>query len=100
MIIIYSTFSSQKEAKRLGELLVKNRMAACVNIFPIDSIYRWKNKIAKDKEWSVFIKTKKKNFRKIEQFILKKHSYTTPCIIAIPVQRVTSKYRKWLDENC
>ncbi len=99
MIFVYSTFSSKKEAKEIGERLVRKKLAACVNIFPIESIYSWQRKIAKDKEFIAIIKTKKENFKKIEKFILENHSYNTPCILEIPIGRVTQKYLKWVDKN-
>jgi len=50
---IYVTFGSLREAKRLGSLLVKNKLAACTNIIPtIYSTYVWKNKTMMDKECS------------------------------------------------
>jgi len=100
MIFVYSTFPSKKEAKEIGERLVKNKLAACFNIFPIESIYHWQKKIVKDREFATFIKTKKENFKKIEKFILKNHSYAAPCILEIPIGRVTKKFLKWLNENC
>lgn len=99
MIFIYSTFPDKKEARKIGEDLVKKKLAACVNIFPIDSIYSWQEKIVRDKEVAVIIKTEKRNFKKIEKFILENHSYNTPCILEIPVDRVAKKYSKWLKEN-
>jgi len=99
MIFIYSTFANKKEVKEIGERLVKNKLVACVNIFPIESIYSWRNKIIKDKEFAVIIKTKKENFEKVEKFILENHSYDTPCIIEIPLGRVTKKYLSWLGKN-
>ena len=99
MIFIYSTFPNRKEAKRTGESLVKKKLAGCVNIFPIESVYAWKGKIAKGRETAVIIKTEKKNFKKIENFILKNHSYDTPCIIEIPLSRITKKYLSWLKNN-
>lgn len=97
MIFVYSTFPNKKEAKRVGEELVKKKLAACVNVFPIDSIYWWNKKIAKDKEFAMFIKTKRVNFKKVEKFILENHTYNTPCILEIPIGRVTKKYLKWLN---
>ncbi|HJN62297.1 MAG TPA: divalent-cation tolerance protein CutA [Candidatus Parcubacteria bacterium] len=97
MIFIYSTFPKKKEAKDIGEKLVEKKLAGCVNIFPIDSIYSWKGKIQKDKEFTMVIKTKKGNFKKIEKFILKNHSYTAPCIVEIPIGKVTKNYLKWLN---
>jgi len=99
MIFIYSTFPNKKEARRIGERLVKNKLVACVNIFPIESIYLWRNKIIKDKEFVAIIKTKKENFDKVEKFILENHSYDTPCIIEIPLGRITKKYLSWLGKN-
>ena len=99
MIFVYSTFPTKKEAKRIGERLVRKKLAACVNIFPIDSVYLWKQKLVKDKEFAAIIKTKKENFKKIEKFILKNHSYDTPCILEIPVGRVTKKYLNWLNRT-
>jgi periplasmic divalent cation tolerance protein len=99
MIFIYSTFPNKKEAGAIGEELVQKRLAACVNFFSIDSIYFWQGKLVKDKEFAAIFKTKKENFRKVEKFILENHSYDTPCIIEIPVGRVTKKYLSWLGKN-
>lgn len=99
MIFVYSTFPSKKEAKEIGERLVRKKLAACINIFSIDSIYSWKRKITKDKEFAAIIKTKKENFKKIEKYILENHSYDVPCIMEIPIGRVTKKYLNWLKEK-
>lgn len=99
MIFIYSTFSSKKEAKEIGERLVRKKLAVCVNIFPIESIYSWKGKIVKGKELVAIIKTKKEKFRKVEEFILENHSDDTPCILEIPISRVAQKYLKWFNRN-
>jgi periplasmic divalent cation tolerance protein len=98
MIFIYSTFPNKKEAKKIGERLVQKKLAACVNIFPIESIYSWKGKIVKDKEFGAIIKTKKGNFKKVEKFILENHSYDTPCILEIPIGRATKRYLNWLNQ--
>lgn len=99
MIFIYSTFPSKKDANEIGEKLLREKLAACVNIFPIDSIYSWQKKIVKDNEFAAIIKTKQENFKKVERFILENHSYDTPCILEIPIGRVTKKYLEWLNKN-
>lgn len=99
MIFVYSTFPNKKIAKRVGERLVRKRLAGCVIVFPIESIYSWKSKVVKDKEFAVIIKTKKENFKKIEKFILENHSYDTPCILEMPINRVTKKYLQWLNKE-
>lgn len=98
MIFVYSTFSNKKEVKDIGGKLLKKKLAKCINFFPIDSIYYWKGKVNQDKEIAIIIKAEKKNFKKIEKFILENHSYDEPCILEIPIERVTKKYLNWLKE--
>lgn len=99
MIFIYSTFPNKKKAKGVGERLIRKRLAACCNIFPIEAVYSWQGKIVQDKEFVVIIKTKKGNFKKIEQFILENHPDDTPCILEIPINRVTARYLGWFNKN-
>jgi periplasmic divalent cation tolerance protein len=96
MILIYITCKNKIEAKKIANFLIKNRLIACANFFPIESIYRWQEKIVKDKEVVLILKTLEKNFKKIEKEIKKLHSYTIPCILEIPLKRVNSNYLNWL----
>ena len=99
MIFVYSTFPNKNIAKRVGERLVRKKLAACCNIFPMDLIYSWREKIVEEKGFAVIIKTRKENFKKIEKFILESHPDDTPCILEIPINRVTARYLQWLNKN-
>ena len=99
MIFVYIICQNKKEAKKIGLTLVKKRLAACCNIFPIESFYRWQKKIVKDKEVVLIVKTLKRNFKKIEKEVKKLHSYTTPCILEIPIKRVNLGYLNWLKKE-
>jgi len=79
--------------------LVKKRLATCCNIFPIESIYWWQEKIVKDKEAALIVKTLKKNFGKIEREIKKLHSYTVPCILEILINKGNKEYLNWLERE-
>ena len=96
MVIIYITFPNRKEALKLGKEMVKKRLVACVNIFPIDSVYWWNKKVVTDKEVVMIAKTVKENYQKVEKFVKKYHSYTAPCITGWPVERIEKKYQDWL----
>jgi len=96
MILIYIACKNRKEAKKIGLSLVKNRLAACCNIFPIESIYRWQGKVINDREVVLIVKTLKKNFKKIEKEVKRLHSYKTPCILEIPIKNSNLEYLKWL----
>ena len=97
---IYVTFGSFREAKRLGRLLVKNKLAACTNIIPaIYSTYVWKNKTMVDKECSMIVKTSKLKVKAAIKFIVKKHSYECPAVSAFPIESAHGDFKKWINEQ-
>ena len=97
---IYVTFGSLREAKRLGSLLVKNKLAACTNIIPtIYSTYVWKNKTMMDKECSMIVKTSKSKVKAAIKFIVKKHSYECPAVSAFPIESAHTDFQRWVNEQ-
>ncbi|MCK5160545.1 MAG: divalent-cation tolerance protein CutA [Candidatus Aureabacteria bacterium] len=98
--IAHVTVPNAKLAKKIGEGLVKEKLAACVNIVPeISSIYQWKGKIAKDKEILLIIKTTCAMYKKLEQWVLKNHPYEVPEVICYCVEEGNKKYLKWIKET-
>jgi len=97
---IYVTFGSLNDAKKLGNKLVKNKLAACTNIIPtIYSTYVWKNKTMMDKECSMIVKTSKAKVKAAIKFIIKKHPYECPAISAFPIEFAHIDFRKWVNEQ-
>lgn len=94
MIILYVTCKSNKEAKKISKLLLKKKLIACANIFPIESMYNWKGKLVEDKEVVLILKAFDKNYKKVEQEIKKLHSYEIPFIGKINV-KVNKEYENW-----
>lgn len=76
--LIYITTANKKEAQKIAKASVKEKLAACVNIFPIESIYRWKGKIKKEKEIGIFVKTKTKLVNEAIKRVKELHSYEIP----------------------
>lgn len=97
--LVYITFPTKKEAKRIGQVLVKEKLAACVNIFSIFSIYRWQGKIEKSKEVAIMAKTKAKLVEKVIKRVKKIHSYQVPCIISLPIEKGYQKYLEWIEKE-
>ena len=95
LIFVYITNPNEKEAEKISRHLLEKRLIACANIFPIKSLYRWKNKIIRDKEFVLIAKTAAKNYEKIKKEVEKIHPYEIPCVIKIPA-KTNSKYKNWL----
>lgn len=96
MIFVFVTCKDKKEAKKIGEILIKEKLAACINYFPIDSIYKWQGKVVKDKEFALIIKTIKENFQKVENRVKQLHSYKVPCIVGCLIIRSSRDYFNWV----
>jgi len=96
--LIITTTNSKKNAKKIIKTLLKKKLAACIQVFPMESFYTWEGKVNQDKEFILFIKSTKKLYDQIEKVILKKHIYTTPEIIQIPIQKGASAYLSWISE--
>ncbi len=83
MTLVYITCKDKKEAEKISRHLLKKRIIACANLFPIRSIYRWNNKIVNDNEFVIIAKTTNKNFKEVVTETKKLHSYQIPCILKI-----------------
>ena|SRR3989344_2384315 len=93
---IYIT-CQRKEAKKIASSLVKKKLAACVNILPCRSIYRWKGKVAQGRESVLFVKTKSSLFSAIEKEVRKLCSYSVPCILLLEIKKGHGPYLRWVE---
>ncbi len=95
-IVVYTTFPNLKIAKKIINGLIKNRTAACGNIFRLFSIYTWRGKIERSPEYGAFIKTTKRNYKRVERFIKINHPYEVPEIISWTIERGLKSYIDWI----
>ena len=99
-IVVYCTASSLAEARKLADVLVGEKWAACVSIVPqVQSTYWWKGQVERAKEALLLIKTQKEKFSALVKRIKSIHSYTVPEILAVPVVKGNPDYLKWLNQS-
>lgn len=98
-VIIISTYPDKKTVTKTANELVKKRLAACVNISKISSIYSWKGKIENTSEFLVLFKTTQKNKNALKKAIKKMHPYDIPEIAEINIRSINQPYLKWLIES-
>ena len=98
-VVVLVTAASQAEAEAIARSLVEVQLAACVNILPIQSTYRWQGKLEQQQEWQLLIKTRISLFAEITAHIQAMHSYDIPEIIALPIAAVAVPYLNWMAEQ-
>jgi len=99
-LIVLVTTSSKDQAVTIANALVSEQLAACANIIErIESVYRWEGKIVQDSESLLIIKTTDGRYDNLERRVKQLHSYSTPEVIAIKIERGSSEYLRWLEES-
>ena len=100
ILIVITTTSTKEEAHSIGLALIKKKLAACIQIDKnITSIYSWKNKIEKDNEYRLLIKTTESNYIQVEQKIKELHHYETPQILAVSAENIETNYSHWITSS-
>lgn len=99
-ILVLTTLPTLRESRELAYLILEKKLAACVNILgPAQSLFWWKNKIDRSREYFLLIKTQRLLFSKLEQWIRRNHSYSVPEIISLPIQEGSQLYLDWLSKS-
>ena len=94
---VYMTAGSFEEAKSIGQILVGQNLAACVNLLEnMTSIYNWEDKIEESQEVIMIAKTRKKLMPKLIEKVNSLHSYDCPCILELPIQGGNLHFLSWI----
>ena len=97
---VYMTAGSFEEAKRIGQILVGQNLAACVNLLEnMTSIYIWKDKLEEDQEVVIIAKTRKTLIPKLIETVNSLHSYDCPCILELPIQGGNPEFLSWIESQ-
>jgi len=98
-VLILSAASTHDEAGRIAEALVAERLAACVQLSPIESWYRWEGKIEHAPETRLHIKTTADRADQVRDRIRALHSYEVPEIVILPLGGGSAEYLEWIAEG-
>ena len=97
--MLYVTAKDSGEAKFLARELVKDKYAACANIFPISSFYWWNDEINEDNEYALIFKTDKNHVESAINKIKQIHSYDVPCIVTYEIAKGNIDYLQWISDS-
>lgn len=99
-ILVITNFPDKESASTLGQMLIDEQLAACVNIMSAcTSIYRWQDMTETTDEIPVFIKTQQKHYKQVEELINSMHPYELPEVIIVPITGGLPAYLQWIIEE-
>ena len=97
-LVVLMTAGSQEEAEKIANALVKEMLAACVNVLPgVTSVYRWEGQVQHDQEWLLIAKSTRQVLDALVRRVQALHSYDLPEIVALPVVGGNQAYLLWID---
>jgi periplasmic divalent cation tolerance protein len=96
-VFIYTTFASRGDAEEVGGGLVRERLAACVNIFPgMVSIYEWEGALERANEVAMLVKTRRGVLADAIAALRERHPYDVPAVLVIPTEGGSAEYSAWI----
>ena len=99
-IIVFVTCGSDQEANQIAEVVIKERLAACVTVVPgIRSYYMWEGAFDQANEVQLLIKTTRGRFEQMKNRIRDMHSYSLPEIIGVTIDEASQSYLDWIDNS-
>lgn len=97
LVLVYTTYPSASSAQSVAELLVKDRLAACVNVLPtMTAVYEWDGQLQKDQEAVCLVKTRSELSAQVMTVIKDNHPYDTPALFVLPIQASEPDYTAWV----
>jgi periplasmic divalent cation tolerance protein len=96
-VVVQTTIDSEEGADMIAERVIDSRLAACVQVMPIRSIYRWKGKVERAAEFLLAMKAPAALAAELSRFVRSLHPYETPELVVLPLLGGDSGYLAWID---
>ena len=99
-VIVFVTCETKDQAHQIAEAVVKERLAACVNVVPgVRSCYVWEGNLTWSDEVLCLMKTTGGRFSQLRDRVKELHSYAVPEIVSVAMEDVYNRYSDWIDQN-
>ncbi|MDN7025566.1 divalent-cation tolerance protein CutA [Methanoculleus sp. FWC-SCC1] len=97
-VVVFCT-APEADAKAIADSLIDARLAACVNIAPVASCFRWEGEVCNEPEHLLVIKTRTSRLDPLIERVREVHPYDLPEIIALPIVGGFAPYLDWIGEE-
>ncbi len=86
----------EEGAQGFARDLVERRLAACVNLVPVESVYRWQGAVEAGGERMLVVKTRLARVLELERFVAAEHPYDIPEFVVLAPEHVGADYLRWV----
>jgi periplasmic divalent cation tolerance protein len=97
--VVSTILANQEDAQDLAKDIIESRLAACVQLMPVHSTYRWQGKVETAAEHLLTAKTLIVRAVELMAFIRTRHSYDVPEIILVPIIGGSQTYLDWMERE-
>jgi periplasmic divalent cation tolerance protein len=97
--MVYVTAPDRQSAQRIARTVLEARLAACVNLAPIESLYWWRGSLERAKELLLVFKTRRLRVPQLMAAVKAVHPYETPCIVTYRMDDGFPPYLAWIDRE-
>ena len=97
--MLLTTAPSREEAAKIAKMLIDEKLAACVQLLPIESFYVWQGKTQNEAGVLLLVKTRTALFDSAIARIKSVHSYSVPEIVGTGFLAGFKGYFNWIDET-
>jgi periplasmic divalent cation tolerance protein len=94
--IALTTAATEAKAREIAKAALEARLAACAQLFPIQSLYVWKDELREDAEIALHLKIRAEDFPALQALIRRLHDYETPEILKIDIAGGDESYLDWM----
>jgi periplasmic divalent cation tolerance protein len=96
---VYITAGDESEAKKISQVLVREKLVACINYFPIKSVYWWKGEVEESGEIALIAKTRAELVDRVIERVKQVHSYEVPCVVSWIIEKGNPDYLVWIGDS-
>ncbi|KJY76319.1 divalent-cation tolerance protein CutA [Vibrio nigripulchritudo] len=97
--VVLTTVNDNETKRGIVSTLLTEKLAACIQVLPIESYYLWEEKVCEDGEQLLVIKTQSARYHHVEEVIKKLHNYEVPQVVQLPISSGLSEYLDWIKSN-
>jgi periplasmic divalent cation tolerance protein len=96
ILVVTTTVATEAEARRLAQLVLQARLAACVQVEPITAYFRWQGALQEDRELRLVCKTVPRALHPLLALLRAQHPYALPQLVTHALQG-SAEYADWVD---